>query len=123
MTYEEAIRRAIHWWMEAIIEGRWDNGDEATEQMHQWRKSLSAHPSLDEWILIEECIANTLRETKGDLYSDYGNEKVDAAFKECGLRFDPSVLLPQKAGTQLEERNGQWVVLAKNGYGAPWEEI
>lgn len=122
MNKEEATSKAADWWTEMVFSGHWNNGDAPTENMNAFMKQLMPGPVPKEATLVRKAFLSLLEKIT-DLYCDYGNSNIDAAFKEQGLPYHSNVHCPQKAGTRIFEENGEWFVETKSGYGQPYVRI
>lgn len=122
MTKEEAISKAADWWMAMIFDGVWDNGDAATEGFNAFLKSVKPGPQPDEAPQLRKAFLELLEEYP-DLYCDYGNRAIDAAFRKHNLKYASNIHCPQKAGTRVYESNGGYEVEAKAGYGKSWAKL
>ena len=144
MTEERAIQVAADWWVDAVKAGVWDNGDAETELHHAAFRSMAPKLTEADLPLIRAAVVEVLEEEAAtwerrgaewlakspapyhmklrfELYSDYGNNRLDEACRKRGSKFICGIHGPQKAGTQIHEQDdGLFIVRAKGGYGADW---
>ena len=131
MTHEQALTTAAHWWATMIVLGFWDNGDSESERIHGLFRQAMPTPSLHDKTALAAALrdyftASALRPETGrdTFYCDYAAAWLDTVLHTINPAWNSRFCGPQKAGTRFEvDPHGDVTVLAKRGYGKPWEPL
>lgn len=131
MTHEQAIHTAAHWWATMIVLHIWDNGDPESERIHGMFQRAMPTPHLHDKLAIEAALrdyfatCDLLQETgRSKYYCDYAADWLDTVLHTINPAWDSRFCGPQKAGTKFAiDEHGNVSVLAKGGYGKPWEPL
>ena len=127
MTKEQAAKCVGNWWRQTMKAGTWDNGDTKTEMAHLMFSAMVRRPTEDEIDKVADAIERAMLDGDftndifaGELYSDYGCPAVDAIAKGLGVKYQTLLHGPQKAGTQMRHKDGDFTVRACGGYRQGW---
>jgi hypothetical protein len=108
----------------------WDNGDSASETTHAMFRATQPVPRADDRLALESSLRAALDVLDWSpgrhqgWYVDYHAAWLDDVLHTINPAWDSRFCGPQKAGTQFEVSDKDEVtVLAKRGYGQPWEPL